>query len=119
MPMTELIGDLTMPSPLMRMYEAVQMFRELDSEIQAQAMSLFLCVAENPGITMQKAAKLLAVSQSSISRNAMLLSRLRRDRKPGLELLETRDNPDNLREKMMELTPKGKRLASQIGALID
>ena len=84
-------------------------FRGLDPEISAQEIALFLKIADNKDISLTALADDLKISQSSVSRNIMKLSEINRHRTEGLGLVETFENPENRREKLVRLTAKGRQ----------
>ena len=92
----------------------IELMREVDNEMPMQMAHCFLCVAIRPGLTMQNLAEMTALSQSSTSRNVQTLGKWHRIGKPGYDLVEAVEDPNDTRRKIMYLTPKGRQLASKI-----
>src|SRR4051812_48761823 len=90
-----------------RLQEAIEVLRKLDPEMPAQTAVTFLIVAQEPGIGMAELAERLGIAQSSTSRNVAYLSRWRAYEKPGHNLVEASENPQDRRAKVVDLTPKG------------
>jgi DNA-binding MarR family transcriptional regulator len=97
-----------------KLQEAIQLLRELDAEMPAQTAVTFLIVAQEPGISMAELTDRLKIAQSSTSRNVAYLSRWRAYEKPGHNLVEARENPQDRRAKVVELTSKGEKLAEAL-----
>ncbi len=101
---------------LVRLMEAV---RTVHPEMPAQMVSTFLWAAIQPRITMRELAERVGVSQSSMSRNVAALSpdgvvRAGAVYREGFGLVVTEDDPNDLRRKIVTLTARGTRLATQI-----
>ena len=86
--------------------------RHSDMTLQ-QAMSFFL-VAEKPGITQRELYEALGTNDSVASRTVAILSDVGSRNTPGLDLVEMRINPEDRRERILRLTPKGRRLMDDI-----
>lgn len=105
-------------SELSRCLAQIELFRALNAEFPSQQIATFFIVALNPGITLEKLGQELGMAQSSTSRNVAALSDFflsaQGDRRPGYGLLEKRENPQNTKEKIVQLTSKGERLAEAL-----
>jgi DNA-binding MarR family transcriptional regulator len=100
-----------------RLLEIIGAFREIDHRhrgITTEAIAAFLLVARNPGIGLSKIAETLGVAESTATRNVFLLSRFREPGLHGLDLVVSDINPENRREKVVHLTPKGEILARKL-----
>lgn len=93
-------------------------FSKLDPEMSVRMASVFVRVAENPGITMKELAEREGMSQSSCSRNIAALSKWHRLNKPGLDLVYASEDPVERRRKVAYLTPKGKKVAETLGVIL-
>mgnify|MGYP004448671141 CR=1 FL=1 len=97
--------------------EFLKAFRELGRDMPIQMAVVFLNVANAEGISMTELYKSSGISQASCSRNVAALSKLHRLDKPGLDLVFTKEDPQERRRKIVFLTPKGKLLAEKISKL--
>ena len=98
--------------PSMRtLANAINAFRELDAEIQPQTILAYLYVAgSKEPVPMRDLQTRLGVASSSASRNVALLSKLNRYGKPGHDLVEIYENPEDRRYKLVRLTSRGRTL---------
>jgi DNA-binding MarR family transcriptional regulator len=106
-------------SNLRRALRLVEEFRNLDGNIPGQAIHCFLEIATQPGIAVKDLAVRTNMAASSASRNVMLLSDTHRSGKPGLGLIEVRQNPNDWRRKSVYLTPEGERLVQSVVAIVE
>jgi DNA-binding MarR family transcriptional regulator len=79
-----------------------------------QVCLLFVLVAQNEGSSQATFEKALGISRSAISRGAARLSHYGWNNKPGLDLIDMREDPTDRRYKVLHLTPKGRLLIRQI-----
>jgi DNA-binding MarR family transcriptional regulator len=106
----------TMSSGL-NLLKIIEEMRKFDTQIEAQAIAVFLFVAVHggrDGVAMQTISEELDISQSSVSRNAYKLGDVNRHKKIGVGLLETFEDPMERRRKLVRLTAKGKRVHSTL-----
>ena len=90
--------------------KVIERFREIDGEMQAQAIAVLLKVAKNPlPLKMSEIAEELGLSQSTISRNVAYLGDWNRRKEAGHKLVEAYEDPAERRRKLVRLTAKGKR----------
>lgn len=101
-----------------KLQEAIEVLRKLDAEMPAQTAVTFLIVAQEPGISMAELTDRLKIAQSSTSRNVAYLSEWRAYKKPGHNLVEAFENPQDRRAKVVDLTSKGKKLADTLAAVL-
>ncbi|KJV08814.1 MarR family transcriptional regulator [Elstera litoralis] len=99
----------------MRVLEA---FRTLDPDLPIQYALSFLTLAQNEGLSMGELAQRLAIAQSSASRNIAALSDWHSFGKPGLGLVEAREDPRERRRKLVSLTAKGQAFLHRLTALM-
>jgi DNA-binding MarR family transcriptional regulator len=100
-----------------QIYSAIQIiraFRAIDSEMPAQMVHCLMEVALNPGMGMRALEQATGLSQSSASRNIQTLGKWHREKRPGYDLVETVEDPEDTRRKIMFLTPKGRQLMSDV-----
>ena len=90
----------------------LELFRQLDPEMQAQTMVTYLLVAETDPepILMTELGKRSGLAQSSVSRNVAALGAWSRHRRPGLKLVEAHEDLMDRRQKLVSLTASGRRL---------
>lgn len=107
-------ADAALPT-LIRVLEA---FRTLDPDLPIQYALSFLTLAQNEGLSMGELAQRLAIAQSSASRNIAALSEWHSFGKPGLGLVEAREDPRERRRKLVSLTAKGHAFLHRLTALM-
>lgn len=103
---------------LKRLVSCISEIRRLHPEIQSQTIHLLLEVAIQPDITMSELIRKTNLSQASCSHNVSLLSNRDRDNKPGLGLVESREDPAERRRRIVKLTQKGQELMASLADLI-
>lgn len=97
----------------------IERFREIDGEMQAQAMAVLMKVAKSPlPIRMHDIAIELGLSQSTISRNVAYLGDWNRRKEAGHKLLEAYEDPAERRRKLVRLTAKGRRFVKSLNEII-
>lgn len=83
-------------------------------DVEMQALATFWTVAERGGeMPMMELQDTLGLSQSSVSRNVTLLS-IGSIAAPGPRLLEAFDDPGYRRRKIVQITPRGRKLADEL-----
>jgi DNA-binding MarR family transcriptional regulator len=81
--------------------------------LQAQC---FFTVAARPGISQRQLMNEMDSNDSTISRILALLSDLGDRKSAGLDLIEMKVNPMDRRERLMFLSPKGKRFIADVAS---
>ena len=92
-----------------KLINVIEKFRIIDAGMHAQAMVIFLYVAQrspNP-IPMSEIAEHVGVTQASVSRNVALLSSWTRYKTKGPNLVEAYEDANERRRKLVKLTHKG------------
>jgi DNA-binding MarR family transcriptional regulator len=103
---------------LASLLKALRPFRELNSTMPLQYVTAFLQVAVAEGRTVTEYAKILGTSQSLMTRHLADIGVINRYHETGYDLIETKTDLMDRRNKRSLLTPKGHRLVGQIlGAL--
>jgi len=82
-------------------------------------MQIYMLVATSPGISSKDLISRVGVSQSSISRHIALLGEFSWSGGPGLELVESIEDPNDRRSKVNFLTIKGRQVAIQLARILD
>lgn len=102
-----------------------QVFMELRPEINLSLVSAFMATVikhprshEDRAPTIKELSILADVLYTSMSRHLRYLGAKERTGKPGLNLVEVRENPDNRREKMVYLTKDGEDLRDKVLKLL-
>ena len=99
--------------------KVIERFREIDGEMQAQAIAVLLKVAKNPlPLKMAEIAEELGLSQSTISRNVAYLGDWNRRKEAGHKLVEAYEDLAERRRKLVRLTAKGKRFVKSLNEII-
>ena len=108
-----------MSKGLQNLYQAVQLFRDLDPELQTQTVVCFLLIADaRDDLPMRDLQTALNMPSSSTSRNVAALSRRHRLGRAGLDLVEAYEDLADRRFKRVHLMPKGKALRVRIQSLM-
>lgn len=93
----------------------IEEFRKLNPEMQAQTILTFCAVASKEGVVgMKDIERMTGMSSASTSRNIAALGPYHRKGNPGMDLVVAFENPDDRREKLLKLTPKGRRIAESL-----
>ena len=94
---------------------AIDAFRGLDPEIQAQTIRTFIVIAEAAEpINMRDLQHKLGIATSSVSRNVAALSKHHRLGKSGHDLVEAYEDINDRRTKLVRLNGKGRAFASRL-----
>lgn len=102
------------PSNQMKLHSlvgAIKIIRGLErpnEQVTAQMVHVLLAVARQPGITAQELVTETGLSLSSVSRNLLSLGEWHRFGKPGLNLVESVEDPYERRRKISFLTIRGR-----------
>ena len=101
------------------MSQAVALFRDLDAQVAAGTIHCFLVIASADGdIAMRDLQDRAGMPSSTTSGNVAALSAQHRLGKPGLNLVETYEDPLHRSHKRVRLTAKGRALPGRILDLI-
>ena len=95
---------------------ALARLRDLHTDMTLLQAQCLLTVAANPGMTQRSLYSTLGVSDSLASRVIGLLGEHGSRSVEALNLIVSSVNPDDRRERNCELSPKGRRLMTQIVA---
>ena len=98
---------------------AIQLFRELDGDMQMPMAASFLLVALNDGVSRTEVMNTLEVAGSTATRNLMGLMESGRLGRPGHGLIDQKVNPDERRWRMHSLTPKGKKFLRRLAQILE
>jgi DNA-binding MarR family transcriptional regulator len=95
----------------------LQLLKPLSQAVTVNTAIVFLTVGSRPGTTVGELQKTLGLPPTSTARAISILYKTARGVE-GLDLIETRVSPRDLRIKNVYLTPKGQRLWNQIIQLV-
>jgi DNA-binding MarR family transcriptional regulator len=99
--------------------QAINLFRDLDPEMQAQTMSVFITIASAAeDISMQEIITATGLASSSVSRNVAALSKVHRLGKDGHNLVEAYEDPAERRRKLVRLTPTGRTFTTRLQTIM-
>lgn len=101
------------------MFRAVEEMRKIDPEMQAHTINIFLMVCMRPGITMKDLGNSLGVAQATMSRNIAALGKGHHLHRPGYDLLVAEEDPVERCRKIVNLTPRGKRVKEALAEILN
>jgi DNA-binding MarR family transcriptional regulator len=96
----------------------LEVLRRFDPDMPIQYALSFLTVAQNEGLSIRDLSERLGIAQSSASRNVAALSRWRSFDRPGHDLVQAVEDPQERRRKVVTLTETGRALAEELCALL-
>lgn len=99
---------------LLAVQETIKRFRDLSPLMPIQQADLFLTVGLHPDIELGDLTKRVGQSYSSINRNYRALGTRTRTGEPGLQLIESYEDPEDARRKRVRLTAKGELFLHRI-----
>lgn len=103
---------------LERIKQLLMAFKDIDETMPIQIAITFLEVAIHEGCSMTDIWKKTGWSQSTLSRHLLDLGERDRHKNPGLQLLESRRDPQELRKNIYTLTGRGKKLQQKLLSLL-
>ena len=89
-------------------------FRAANPIMTIQTAHTLLLVAIHPGASVSELSNISGYKLSTISRNLLDLGSRNRKREPGLGLVSTEVDPNELRKKQVNLSSKGQALMHQL-----
>jgi DNA-binding MarR family transcriptional regulator len=106
-----------LPSTLLEgLLKAFRRLRDRHADMTLLQAMCFFTVATKQGITQRALYEELSASDSAASRILAVLSDIGDRKTAGLDLVSMRVNPNDRRERLLYLTPKGRRLIDDIAA---
>lgn len=104
---------------LVALTDLIELLRtEIDPEMPVQQLQVFLQVALRGTTTQHELGENIGLSKASMSRNVSALGPINRFHQKGHDLLISREDPQYRRQKLIELSPKGRKLVNKLEALI-
>lgn len=104
---------------LQRLVAITTELREVHPEMQVQAIAVFSLVALRPGLTPTEISTYLGITLESSSRNLRALSDRVFKGKPGLGLVDMRQNMVDFRSKNAHLSAAGARLSHKLVKVLE
>lgn len=95
-------------------YSILSELRELDADMPMNQAVCFAWIALNEGRTQVELRQDLDMASSTSSRSLAALSKVHRLGKPGLNLIEWVENPEDRRAKLLFLTTRGRHLVETL-----
>ena len=98
----------------------IEEIRKFDSHMESQTIAVFFYVclySGADGVSMQTISQKLDIAQSSVSRNCYKLGDRTRDG-IGIGLLQSFEDPEERRRKLVRLTAKGRRVFNTLSDMV-
>ena len=98
----------------------IEEMRKFDSHMESQTIAVFFYVclySGADGVSMQTISQKLDIAQSSVSRNCYKLGDRTRDG-IGIGLLQSFEDPEERRRKLVRLTAKGRRVFNTLSGMV-
>lgn len=99
---------------LRQFLKGIQTIRKIAPEMRIHTIQVFLEIALNEEISSQTIMRKVGIQQSSCSRNLTALSETISKGRPGLGLVEYREDHMERRRKLTRLTSKGHEFAEAL-----
>ncbi|GLO74212.1 hypothetical protein MACH18_12920 [Phaeobacter italicus] len=96
------------------LFNLITAFRKLDPDMPMTQAICLLWVALNEGRTQVELRQALDMPSATSSRSLAALSKVYKIGKPGLDLIEWVENPEDRRAKLLFLTTKGRKVIDQL-----
>lgn len=103
---------------LERLLWVLETFKGLRPGIQVHMIVALVRVALNEGKSVAELTRDAGVAQSVMSRALLDLGPMTREREPGLQLVEHKLSPTNMRQHEMYLTKKGASLMRKVASML-
>lgn len=95
-------------------FQIMSILRDLDADMPINQATCFCWIVLNEGRTQVELRQDLEMASSTSSRSLAALSKVHRLGKPGLDLIEWVENPEDRRAKLLFLSTRGRRLVEQL-----
>ena len=96
------------------LFRQLQLLQLQDSKFPINAALTLMYVASNEPCLKRDMELALGFSTATGSRSTDYLSKINRLRAPGLDFINKVDDPDDRRQTILTLTPKGKEFIKQL-----
>ena len=104
----------------LNLLKIIEEMRKFDSHMESQTIAVFFYVclySGADGVSMQTISQKLDIAQSSVSRNCYKLGDRTRDG-IGIGLLQSFEDPEERRRKLVRLTAKGRRVFNTLSGMV-
>jgi DNA-binding MarR family transcriptional regulator len=104
----------------LNLLKIIEEMRKFDSHMESQTIAVFFYVclySGADGVSMQTISEKLDLAQSSVSRNCYKLGDRTRDG-IGIGLLQSFEDPEERRRKLVRLTAKGRRVFNTLSDMV-
>ena len=104
----------------LNLLKIIEEMRKFDSHMESQTIAVFFYVCLYggvDGVSMQTISQKLDIAQSSVSRNCYKLGDRTRDG-IGIGLLQSFEDPEERRRKLVRLTAKGRRVFNTLSDMV-
>lgn len=105
-------------SSMAALIAALELFRELRSDMPIQLPLVFMLIAQHKGISAARLGRLTGLSQSAVSRNVTQLTKEGSHGEPGLGLITKTIDPANTRAHAFHLTADGRAMAARLAEVL-
>lgn len=107
-------------SGIVQSLELINSMLDVDDEISASTIAVFLSVCLQEGLSNQDIEEMLQLPKARVSRNIQLLTKTakRRIDKNGSNLIEMKIDPKDYRRRNLYLTSRGKSIRDKISKLL-
>jgi len=108
-----------------KLYELTTLMEQVGPLVTIQTLRTFVMIAmandERPGVNMTELGSRLGLASSTRTNvvKALSVSRAGNGKLPGLDLILTAPDPDDVRAKIVFLTPKGRRLWASLKNILE
>ena len=104
----------------LNLLKIIEEMRKFDSHMESQTIAVFFYVClygGADGVSMQTISEKLDLAQSTVSRNCYKLGDRTRDG-IGIGLLQSFEDPEERRRKLVRLTAKGRRVFNTLSGMV-
>lgn len=99
---------------VLQLYDALQEFKDINPNMSVQQIMAFLSVAKHEGASLRELADLQGVKVPTLSRILIDLGFRNRHMEPGYNIVESRQDPMELRKNQYTLSKRGHYIVEKI-----
>lgn len=108
-----------MEKPLGKLFKALDVMREHESDSTALMIQVFLFVGMKDGCRTKEVCDFLGIAQSTGSSILALLGPWRKYQVAGMNFIDMKEDPMDRRKKTIHLTPKGKKVTNRLTEIME